>query len=253
MRKKLLILIIAISSIISFSEDFTMEKSRIQSGLKQAKANIKTTFVYNKSDSYNIYGKLGYLTAINLNKDEEIIFIGAGDTSRWGLETVSTPNGSRVYIKPFYKDIKTNITIQTDKREYNLLINSSTNQWNSVVEFDYPQQKLEFKKNKERIKQEQAAKDRNELTTVNTESINFRYKIYSRKLEIAPTQVFDDGNKTFFVMKDIMQEAPSLFLKDGKDLKLVNYRVKNNYYIVDRLGKEFILKLGKKSVKIKKK
>jgi len=65
--------------------------------------------------------------------------------------------------------------------------------------------------------------------------------------------VFDDGLKTYLKMPETMvaDEAPVLFIKDGKKLLLVNYRVKNGYYIVDRLFKEAVLRVGKKNVTIK--
>lgn len=48
-------------------------------------------------------------------------------------------------------------------------------------------------------------------------------------------------------------EAPALFVKEGKELMLVNYRVKNNYYIVDRLFDEAELRCGPKEVIVIKK
>ena len=53
-----------------------------------------------------------------------------------------------------------------------------------------------------------------------------------------PTQVFDDGHKTFvrFPAAMLDREAPALFvLSSTGDTQLVNYRVKNDTYIVDRL------------------
>ena len=46
---------------------------------------------------------------------------------------------------------------------------------------------------------------------------------------------------------------PSLYLKDGNNLLLVNYRVKGNFLVVDRLFNEGELRIGNKKVIIKKK
>ena len=46
-------------------------------------------------------------------------------------------------------------------------------------------------------------------------------------------------------------EAPVFYVKDGKNLNLVNYRLKDNKIIIDRIFKEGVLKLGKKTIKIK--
>ena len=46
---------------------------------------------------------------------------------------------------------------------------------------------------------------------------------------------------------------PSLYIKDGNKLLLVNYRVKGSYLIVDRLFTEAELRIDNKKVIIKKK
>ena len=38
-------------------EDFSSKEPIIQQGLRQAKENIKTTFVYNENDMYRIYAR----------------------------------------------------------------------------------------------------------------------------------------------------------------------------------------------------
>lgn len=48
-------------------------------------------------------------------------------------------------------------------------------------------------------------------------------------------------------------EAPALFIKDGDDLNLVNYRVKGDYYVVDRLFDVAELRSGKDEKVIVKK
>ena len=43
-------------------------------------------------------------------------------------------------------------------------------------------------------------------------------------------------------------EAPALFVKDDEGVNLVNYRVKDNYYIVDRLFNQAELRCGLKEI-----
>ena len=65
-----------------------------------------------------------------------------------------------------------------------------------------------------------------------------------------PTRVFDDGAKTYIQFpKDLsVSEAPPLFVTErkGKTANLVNYRVKGDYYVVDRLFDAAELRLGEK-------
>ena len=60
--------------------------------------------------------------------------------------------------------------------------------------------------------------------------------------------VFDDGTKTYIQMSGHMSsgEAPALFVKSDEGLALVNYRVKGDYYIVDRLFQKAEMRNGLK-------
>ena len=62
-----------------------------------------------------------------------------------------------------------------------------------------------------------------------------------------PLRAFDDGQKTYiqFPPKVAVTEAPPLFVmgRNG-DAQLANYRVKGDWYIVDRLFDKAELRLG---------
>jgi type IV secretion system protein VirB9 len=64
--------------------------------------------------------------------------------------------------------------------------------------------------------------------------------------------VFDNGKKTYIKMPDSIQQAnmPVLFIREkGKnDLVLVNYRIKGNFYIIDRLIDTAELRVSDKEV-----
>jgi len=74
--------------------------------------------------------------------------------------------------------------------------------------------------------------------------------------EWAPRRVFDDGAKTYVQMPATVKvsEAPVLFVLDGNEPTLVNYRVKGDFYIVDRLFDKAQLRVGAdKQVNIRRK
>ena len=62
--------------------------------------------------------------------------------------------------------------------------------------------------------------------------------------------MFDDGRKVYiqFPARLDQGEAPPLFVvgRDGKS-QLVNYRMRDNYYVVDRLFAMAELRLGEKN------
>lgn len=61
-----------------------------------------------------------------------------------------------------------------------------------------------------------------------------------------------DKDKTYIHLKENLQEMPSLYIKDGNKLLLVNYRVKGSYLIVDRLFTEAELRIDNKKSNYKK-
>lgn len=258
MKKLMLAAFLVIGSLSYSNEvdytDFSMKEPVIRSGIEEAKENIARTFVFNEGDMYRVYAREGFLTTILLQSGEELQFLGGGDTSRWGIEqaTTGSVDGERtvIYVKPYQKGIKTNLVINTNKRQYQLFLQSAENYYNPLISFVYPREaKLNY--------ETQKIKDETQLTPVNTEDLFFDYKITPQKYKIAPAQVFDDGRKTFLVMKKEIEvsEAPVIYVEDTftGEIALVNYRVKGNYYIVDRLFDKAVVKLGKREVKIKRK
>ena len=77
--------------------------------------------------------------------------------------------------------------------------------------------------------------------------LRFRYRIEGDHPAWRPLSAFDDEQKVFIEMpRGIGQgELPPLFVlgPDGKG-ELVNYRVRQNYYVVDRLFGAAELRLG---------
>lgn len=260
MIKKVLLGIILMSN-ISFAtgqQNFLDEispskKTIIISGLKEAKQNVQTYFEYNEDALYTIYCRVNYLTSIVLQPGEHIIWTGGGDTARWKMLKSSTGSdeGERevIYLKPISMNLQTNIIINTTKRTYNLKVVSAKEWYNPVVKFLYPQE-IQIAK-KERENQEE------KMTLADPSKLNYNYTVNNKKYPFVPSTIFDDGKHTYLVMKDNLQELPTLHIKDGKSLLLVNYRIKGNYFIVDRTFDEAVLRLGdnknKKQVIIKRK
>lgn len=78
------------------------------------------------------------------------------------------------------------------------------------------------------------------------EELHFDYHIEDKDYDWRPVRAFDDGQKTYLQMPQSLKvtEAPALFLiEDGKPM-LVNYRVKGDYYIIDRLIEQLELRVG---------
>ena len=89
---------------------------------------------------------------------------------------------------------------------------------------------------------------------VGLDALNFNYVVKVEKGEPtwAPVQVFDDGRRTFIRFPEAMlvREAPALFVLRNKETQLVNYRVKNDFYVVDRLIDSAELRVGQQDQEI---
>ena len=85
---------------------------------------------------------------------------------------------------------------------------------------------------------------------VDSKDVRFDYLIKGDNPDWRPTRVFDDGKKVFIQFPEALavSEAPPLFLTEanGKQGKLVNYRVNGDDYVVDRLFSAAELRLGEK-------
>lgn len=198
---------------------------------------------------------------IALEPGEEILGIHAGDTVRWLFSPSVSMQGnmkvSHVIVKPAMPNISTNLMIHTDRRAYQLnLISTETEAYTPGVAFTYPQMDLNTsfgaRSNRAAIGEILAAKER--LDNNKTESasgINMGYKIFARYLvDWKPQTVFDNGLKTFIRMPNKVTEAPALYILVDKKETLVNYRVKDRYYIVDRLFDKAFLKVGSQRITI---
>lgn len=83
--------------------------------------------------------------------------------------------------------------------------------------------------------------------------LGFSYEIVG-EAEFKPIIVFDDRRFTYFKMPPNLQELPVMFaVIDGEDYSLVNYTVKGDYMVAQRLMDEAVLKLGKSEVRVKRK
>lgn len=231
-------------------EDFYPSKvEKIVSGEQKNKNSISSHFVYSEDSQYTIYGRVNYTTMIMLNPDEKIVFVTAGDTARWAYQKIETGSdeGTRqvIYIKPLTLGVNTNIIINTNRRIYNIKAISHKERYNPMVKWRYSSNDFIGKVIQEEKKQE-------EMTLTDPSKLKYDYRISNKRYDFSPTTVMDDGKKTYIVMKENLQEMPSFYIKEGKKLLLVNYRVKGNYLIVDRVFKEGTLQIDNKKVNIKK-
>lgn len=216
-----------------------------------AQGNSTMVFSYAPNQLYKVYCKVGYLTDLAFKKGEKITFVGGGDTATWMIDSSEVDNTPHLYLKPINLNATTNLIINTNKRSYQVIAVAS--EWyNPMVTWSYSSEEQLANKL-------QAVADEKIYTgTLNIsspEQLNFDYKIEGNQ-NWKPTMVFDDGRKTYIKFNQMSNKMPVLFIKEAnrKEVSLVNYNVKDNYYIVDKIFTEAQLKVSDKdTIKIKKK
>lgn len=235
MKKCLIVFSMLLLSGLSFSKDINLRK--------EAKSGEIANIVFNEDDKYFIYSKPMFQTTISFG-DEVVQYAEFGDDVRWHV----IEDTHSVRIKSFDENLKTDLMVETDKNRYYFIVESTYNDYNRLVKFMYPQREYEKKRQK---------KEQVETLSVNLENLNNRYTV-SKKYSWTPSQIFDDGFKTYFVMSPNLKELPALLVRtEDKTPALVNWKLKETkygtgIYVIDFVFKEAVLQLGAPGGKMKK-
>ena len=273
MRKFLLLIYIIIGSQLLaensyFSEDSYHLDKREWKSVQQAKQWLnhdissmrgrdgRITFLYGATMPSVICSPLK-ITDIQLEVGEKLKSIQAGDTARWNFSTDVSGSGKNevvhIIVKPLDLGINTNLIIFTNRRTYNLKLVSKKYVWTPIINFTYNSslQSSLIKYKKYQMKKAENYRKLNSFekspqSRVDINNLDFNYEI-DGNVKWKPIRVYNDGIKTFIQMpKSIsVQEAPVLVVLDSSSNKnLVNYRLKEDKYIVDKLFNSAMLLLG---------
>ncbi len=215
--------------------------------------NAIVQYAYESGTLYQVYAQPMRVTDIALEPGEKILGQPAsGDVVRWLLALgksmdVHGQEQWHVYIKPTRPELETNIAINTDRRSYMLELHSYADTYMAAIAWRYPEDELA------RLQEqasETASLQKNASPVVGIDALNFNYTIQVThgSPSWTPVQVFDDGRRTFvrFPAAMVLREAPALFVLRDSQTQLVNYRVKNDTYIIDRLIDAAELRVGQK-------
>lgn len=219
-------------------------KNSTQDGSSAPSTDADISFTYRPGSLYKVYTKIGYLTDIQLQAGEDILYVGGGDTDRWSVTKAKSGGNDgdiwHLYIKPVETGIETNIVMTTTRRSYQILVNSD--KWfNPIVKWLYPDEKKANQHQEEGIEKK-----------VKNSKMNFDYTVTGKNYSWTPKAVWDNGEKTFIKMPQSMStsEAPVLFVREGRNLVMVNQRLVNGCFIVDKLFNQAELRNGKEVVRI---
>lgn len=203
--------------------------------------------------------------AVKLQPGEVVMGVSPGDPVRWAIEqTYMGPNGQTpvLLVKPNADDITTNLVVTTNRRMYHLTLDSppapegtETNpqgDYTREVSYYYPDQMLQLEKNAEQHRQRQRQQRRNNAVPVSAgvslEELDFDYT-WDKGADFpwVPNHVFDDGQHVYIKIPPEARSAaaPLLFqIGPGEERKILNYSIRNNFYITDRVFDKAALVIG---------
>jgi P-type conjugative transfer protein TrbG len=230
--------------------DLANAAARIQP-TRRGYINAVQVYPFAEGALYQVYGAPGQVTDIALQEGEQLVGSGpvaAGDTVRWiiGDTESGTALAKKVHIlvKPTRPELVTNLVINTDRRTYHLELRSTEKTYMASVSWIYPKDELIALRRRNALADTAAPVE----TALDINSLRFRYAIEGDKPPWRPLRAFDDGKKVYIEFpRGIAQgEMPPLFIvgPEGKTSDLVNYRVRSNHMIVDRLFAAAELRLG---------
>lgn len=196
-----------------------------------SQGNSTMVFSYSPNQLYKIYCRMGFITDLAFKKGETINYVGGGDTAGWSISKTNVDGVEHLLVKPVVETGTTNFFIATDKHTYQLIVNSS-NWYNPMVKWIYGQETitenlLEKKKNERVIT--------GNVNVSNITDMDFNYVASGNGNK--PELIFSDGEKTYLKFKSIKNKQVPIFVraKNRKEMSLVNYTVKDNYYIIDKV------------------
>lgn len=186
---------------------------------------------------------------------------------------------SHVIVKAKKPNLTTSLIITTNRRTYRIRLVSSAVFHMPLAAFSYPEaeqkqgfkdyldeikalenkrldtvQKIQFDSEKRIMELEsnllslEEQKEEIKGERVDPAALNFLYDVDVKKgrPRWKPVNIYNDGRKTYIVMPDNMQtdEAPIILVKSGGKNELVNYRLVDNKYVVDRIFEKAIMLSG---------
>lgn len=216
-------------------------------------------FSFRDGSLYAVQTSPQRITDIALEAGETLLSVSAGDTARWVVGDAKSGAGrmlqTHVLVKPAATGLATNLVIMTDRRVYHVELKSVSGLSMSAVSWRYGDDLIIKDVGADQKPRDKKSADLMPALVVSgvpADQLNFKYKISGDKPDWRPLRAFDDGRRVFIQMPENIgtTDAPPLFVMGENGPSLVNYRVRGQYYIVDRLFDRAELRLGDKRQKI---
>ena len=233
-----------------------------ESMVSQAGTSGSVIFRYNESYP-SIVCAILQVTDIELQPGEVVTQVNVGDTTRWSVESAVSGSGSEqtqhLIVKPRDIGLTTSLVVTTDHRTYHLVLVSDEKEFMHSVRFVYDRENAQRPASTPAAEATATAApaprrvaadppprrhqnpDAKQVAFVEHDDTDDRYVI-SGTADWKPVAVYSKVGKTYIEMPASVRhkEAPVLFEETRKgwfhhEKILVNYRVKDRWYVVDKV------------------
>ena len=206
---------------------------------------------------------------IALEEGELVLNTVTGDAARWILDRAAAgPRAATTVIvaKPTACNLTTNLAITTDRRIYQITLDAPPckseqgenphEPFTRLLRFYYPDELVRSWASAEEARRASAAEEARAVTPLGAAgggappltSLHFNYRwTRTGKYPWVPVAVFDDQVHTYIRLpgSGVGQESPVLLLIDRKGATaLLNYAIRGQYYVTDRVFERAALVLG---------
>lgn len=164
--------------------------------------------------------------------------IGIGDSVRWSV----TAADNRILVKPTEPGIATDLVVVTNLRSYHFGLRTHA-PYQPQVSFYYPDEiRADEAHHRDLIRQAVAQSQQQPWS----KPLNFNYTIKGPDVAWRPVSAFDDGEHTYIQFPQNISgtDMPTLMSQSGKQQEVVNYAVRGQYFVVDRLLPAAVLTSG---------
>ncbi|MDQ7084641.1 MAG: P-type conjugative transfer protein TrbG [Sulfurovum sp.] len=259
---KLLLIPIVLFSSVNLSADLSnkeihslkIAKKWIDKDVKSIKGkNGSVTFIFGATLPSILTTPLK-ITDIRLQEGEIIREMQLGDTVRWqvspSISGTAPREISHVILKPTDVNLSTSLVIFTDRRTYNLNVQSTEKEFTPIVNFHYTDEvNKKWIAYQNHINQNEKKKRNSKKlhgTNQSIDNLDFKYTLSKSNYRWKPIRIYNDGRKTYIQMPKTMKhgESPILMVLSNGKQKLVNYRMLKDRFIVDKIFSQAVLIKG---------
>lgn len=223
------------------------------------------TFAYTPDVVFRLPVTVGMHTHIPMGPGEELIETPRiGEKVRWRIEG----NEKNLYIKALQPDVRTSLSLVTNKRVYQFELVSTTKSSERIqkAQFTYPDEeagiKMAWRNRIEETQNEQKAHEQHlnaqnlAPKPIDSSLLSF-YSIHTKNEDYKRVHAYSDGLKTWIRLPPGIQDLPAVFMverdeRDKENLMPVNYTVADranlrdrDVIIIDRFAPYWILRIGK--------